>query len=97
MFERSAAIGVRSSCEASATRLRWASIDRSSASSVSLKLAASRRISSGPVSSRWTGLSSERVTVSVSPTNLSIGRNAEREITSPNASASITPAPISSP
>ena len=38
MFERSAAIGVRSSCEASAIRWRWASTERSSAVSVWLKL-----------------------------------------------------------
>ena len=97
MLLRSAAIGVRSSWEASATRWRWASIERSSASSVSLKLAARRRISTAPVSSSRTGSSSELVTRSVWRTKRSIGRSAEREIARPNASASATPAPISSP
>ena len=53
---RSAAIGVRSSCEASAIRWRWASTERSSASSVWLKLAARRRSSAAPVSSIRRGL-----------------------------------------
>ena len=55
MFVRRLVTGVRSSCEASATSWRWASteassafIERSSASSIALKLLARRPISSSP-------------------------------------------------
>ena len=51
MLARSVAIGVRSSWEASATRLRWDCTDRSSASSVRLNVCASRASSSLPVTS----------------------------------------------
>ena len=87
MFDRSAAIGVRSSCEASATSWRCASIERSSASSVALKLAARRRISRADLVEP-DGRSSELVTSSVWRTKRSIGRSAEREITSPKITAS---------
>ena len=43
MFVRRLVSGVRSSCEASATSWRWARLDSSSAASIVLKLAASRR------------------------------------------------------
>ena len=48
MFARSEEIGVRSSWLASAIRWRWACTERSSASSVPLKLSASRASSSRP-------------------------------------------------
>ena len=48
MLARRLAIGVRSSWLASATRWRWASTERSSASRVALKLRASRASSSSP-------------------------------------------------
>ena len=73
MFLRSAAIGVRSSCDASATRWRCASIERSSASSVWLKLAASRRSSIGAGLLKPRGCSSSLVTASVRAVNRSIG------------------------
>ena len=46
MFVRRLVIGVRSSCEASATSWRWAATERSSVSSIALKCAASSPISS---------------------------------------------------
>ncbi len=51
MFARSEEIGVRSSWLASAIRWRWACTERSSASSVALKLSASRASSSWPSTS----------------------------------------------
>ena len=65
MLLRSAAIGVRSSCEASATRWRCEVTERSSASSVRLKLDARRASSSvrSPPGAR--GWSSALVTASV--------------------------------
>ena len=51
MFARRLAIGVRSSWLASATRWRWASTERSRASSVVLKLRARRASSSSPTTS----------------------------------------------
>ena len=83
MLLRSAAIGVRSSCEASAMSWRWDWIERSSASRVWLKLAASRRSSSAPVSSRRRGRSSALVTCSVWAEKRSIGASAARAMTVP--------------
>ena len=81
MLLRNAAIGVRNSCEASAMSWRWDWIERSSASRVWLKPAASRRSSSAPVSSRRRGWSSALVTCSVWAEKRSIGASAARAMT----------------
>ena len=96
MLLRSAAIGVRNSCDASAIRCRWAWIDRSSASSVRLKLVARRRSSLAPVSCSRCGLDSVLVTCSVRSEKRVIGASAERAISVPSRPASSTPPPTSS-
>ena len=87
MFVRSDVIGVRSSCEASATSWRWAATDRSSVSSIALKCAAS-----SPTSS-WVSTSIRRPRSSVAAmwraasVTCTIGATTLRETSRPSATA----------
>ena len=99
MFARRLAIGVRSSWPASATSWRWASTERSSASSVRLKLSASRPSSSLPLTSSRPDRSSSllpgalsAVCRSVLAVNRLIGASAILATAAPNAAASAIPA-----
>ena len=86
MLVRSVASGVRSSCEASATRRRWADSERSSAASISLKLAARRPSSSSPRTSiRWVR-SWVRATSSAASETSPAGASAVRATTGPEGS-----------
>ncbi len=91
MFVRSDVIGVRSSCEASATSWRWEAIERSSVSSIALKC-----VASSPTSS-WVSTSSRRPRSSVSAMwraasdTWAIGATTLRETSRPRATASATP------
>ncbi len=91
MLVRSVASGVRSSCEASATSRRWAASERSSAASISLKLAARRPSSSSPRTSiRWVR-SWVRATSSAASETSPAGASAVRATTGPSAAASAMP------
>ncbi len=92
MFARSEAIGVRSSWLASAIRWRWASTERSSASSVALKEPASRASSSRPVTSRRWERSRPPASVSARPVKRAIGASAVRATSAPNSAAIAMPA-----
>ena len=91
MLVRSVASGVRSSCEASATSRRWAASERSSASIISLKLAASRPSSSSPRTSIRRVRSWVRATSSAASETSPAGASAARATTGPSAAASATP------
>ena len=81
MLARRLEIGVRSSWLASATRWRWASADCSSASSVALKLRASRASSSCPSTSRRCERSGLAVSASVWRVKRETGASAARATT----------------
>ena len=85
MFARRLAIGVRSSWLASATRWRCASAERSSASSVALKLRARRASSSWPSISRRCERSGLAVSASVRRVKRETGASAARATTKPSA------------
>ena len=91
MLVRRLVIGVRSSCEASATSWRWAAIERSSVSSIALKCSAS-----SPTSS-WVSTSIRRARSSVAAmwraasVTWTIGATTLRETSRPSATASATP------
>ena len=91
MFVRRLVIGVRSSCEASATSWRWAATERSSVSSIALKCSAS-----SPTSS-WVSTSIRRPRSSVAAmwraasVTCAIGATTLRETSRPSATASATP------
>ena len=92
MFARRLAIGVRSSWLASATRWRCASTERSSASSVALKLRASRASSSSPVAAiRSTGSGLPAIS-SVRRVKRWIGASAARATSAPRPAARAMPA-----
>ena len=91
MFARSDEIGVRSSWLASAIRWRWAATERSSASRVALKLAASRPSSSRPATSRRRDRSKLPVSVSVLAVKRAIGASAVRATSAPSSAASTMP------
>ena len=92
MFARRLAIGVRSSWLASATSWRCASTERSSESSVVLKLRARRPSSSFEVTSiRCEGSGSPAIS-SVRRVKRSIGASAVRATTAASAAPSATPA-----
>ena len=88
------AIGVRSSWEASATRLRCDWTERSSASSVLLKVWASRANSPPPVTSTRSESSRSGLAamVSVCRVKRAIGASAVRATSSPSRAASAIPA-----
>ncbi len=92
MFARSDAIGVRSSWLASAIRWRWASTERSSASSVALKEPASRASSSRPVTSRRCERSRPPASVSARAVKRAIGASAVRATSAPSSAAIAMPA-----
>ncbi len=95
MFARSDEIGVRSSWLASAIRWRCAWSERSSASSVPLKLSASRASSSRPSTSSLRERSGLPVSCSVRSVKRPIGASAVRATSAPSNAASTTPpAPI---
>ena len=87
MFARRLAIGVRSSWLASATRWRCASTERSSASSVALKLRASRASSSSPATSSRCDRSGLPVIASVRRVKRAIGASAVRATHAPSTAA----------
>ena len=91
MFARSVAIGVRSSCEASATRWRCACTDRSSASSVALKLRARRASSSRPCTSSRCEGSGSAVSASVRRVKRDTGASAARATSIPRIAATAIP------
>ena len=84
--------GVRSSCDASATRLRWAAIDRSSEASISFTVAASRLSSSSPVTSILRVRSAVCVISSAVVVSRRTGRSADRATRSPRSAAPTMPA-----
>ena len=92
MFVRRLVSGVRSSCEASATSCRCAFSDRSSASSIVLKLSARRESSSRPFASIRLSRSCVSVTCSVARVSRRTGASAARATTSPSAPAMRDPA-----
>ena len=92
MFARSEAIGVRSSWPASAIRWRWAATERSKASSVVLKLPASRASSSRPSTSRRRDKSRFPVSASVRLVKRAIGASATRATSAPRIAARAMPA-----
>ena len=79
--------GVRSSCEASATRFRCAATDRSSDASISFTVAASRLSSSSPVTSILRERSAVRVISSAVTVSRRTGCSAERATRSPRSAA----------
>src|ERR687897_393003 len=92
MFALRLAIGVRSSWLASATSWRWASTERSSKSSVWLKLRAKRPSSSSrSASMRWDG-SGASASSSVRRVKLPIGASAVRATTAASRAPSAPPA-----
>ncbi len=93
MLARRLAIGVRSSWLASATRFDCAEAERSSASSVRLKLRARRVSSSRPVSSSRCERSGSPVSASVAPVKRRMGFSAVRATSAPRAIARSTPTP----
>ena len=82
----------RSSCEASATRLRWAATDRSSDASISFTVAASRLSSSSPVTSILRERSAVRVISSAVTVSRRTGCSADRATRSPRSAAPPIPA-----
>ncbi len=84
-FARRLASGVRSSWLASATSWRCASTERSSASSVALKLAARRESSSLPTTSMRCEGSGSAATVSVRLVKRAIGASAVRATSAPRS------------
>ena len=91
MLARSDAIGVRSSWLASATSWRCACAERSSASSVALKLLASRASSSRPLTSTRCDVSRLPLTVSVRRVKRTIGVSAVRATSAPSSAAIAMP------
>ena len=92
MLARRLAIGVRSSWLASATRWRCDTTERSSASSVELKLRARRVSSSRPVTSMRSDGSGSAASSSVRRVKLAIGASAVRATTAPIPTPRATPA-----
>ena len=92
MFARRLAIGVRSSWLASATRWRWASTERSSASSVALKVRARRPSSSVRSVCMRCEVSPSAASSSVRRVKLATGESAVRATRAPRAAPSATPA-----
>jgi hypothetical protein len=91
MFVRKLVSGVRSSCPASAARRRCARCDSSSASSIALKLPASRPTSSLPVVSIRRDRSRVSATSSTAEVSRRTGRSAARATMKPRTAATSTP------
>ena len=91
MFVRRLVSGVRSSCEASATKRRWLRAESSSAASMVLKLPARRPSSSVPSSAMRRERSRVSVTSSVASVSRRTGASAVRATSSPRAAASPIP------
>ncbi len=83
-FVRRLVIGVRSSCDASATSWRWRHCASSSAPSIALKLTPSRPSSSRPVASTRRERSPVERTSSAASASRSTGRTAGRASSRPN-------------
>ena len=91
MFVRSDVIGVRSSCDASATSWRWAAIEPSSVSSIALKCCASSPTSSWVVTSIRRPRSSVAAMWRAASVTATIGATTLRETSRPSATASAMP------